>query len=66
MIFSIALLISLLLVKLLWGWAVPDIFPQAVEGGFITGSISWYTAFKISIIVAFIAAFASRALVRKE
>ena len=63
-IFSVALLISLLLVKLLWGWAVPDMFPQAVEGGFIAGSISWFTAFKISIIVAFVAAFASIALVR--
>ena len=63
-IFSVALLISLILVKLLWGWAVPDMFPQAVEGGFIAGSISWFTAFKISIIVAFIAAFASLALTR--
>jgi hypothetical protein len=63
-IFSVALLISLLLVKLLWGWAIPDIFPQAVEGGFIAGSISWFTAFKISIIVAFVAAFASIAVVR--
>ena len=63
-IFSVALLNSLILVKLLWGWAVPDMFPQAVEGGFIAGSISWFTAFKISIIVAFIAAFASLALTR--
>ena len=65
-IFSAALLISLLLVKLLWGWAVPDIFPQAVEGGFIAGSITWFTAFKISIIVAFVAAFASIAVVRDK
>ena len=63
-IFSVALLISLLLVKILWGWAIPDIFPQAVERDFIAGSISWFTAFKISIIVAFVAAFASIALIR--
>jgi len=44
--------IVLLLVKLLWVWTIPDIFPGAVSQGLIAGSISWYTAFKIAVFVA--------------
>jgi hypothetical protein len=50
--------IVLLLVKLLWAWTIPDIFPGAVEQGLIAGSISWYTAFKIAVFVAVLAGLA--------
>jgi hypothetical protein len=50
--------IVLLLVKLLWVWTIPDIFPGAVSQGLIAGSISWYTAFKIAVFVAVLAGLA--------
>lgn len=50
--------IVLLLVKLLWAWTIPDIFPGAVSEGLIAGSISWYTAFKIAVFVAVLAGLA--------
>ena len=50
--------IVLLLVKLLWAWTIPDIFPGAVSPGLIAGSISWYTAFKIAVFVAVLAGLA--------
>lgn len=50
--------IVLLLVKLLWAWTIPDIFPGAVSQGLIVGSISWYTAFKIAVFVAVLAGLA--------
>ena len=52
------LVIGLLLVKLLWGWTIPDLFPGAVEQGLIARSISWYTAFKVAIFVAVLAGLA--------
>jgi len=50
--------IVLLLVKLLWAWTIPDLFPGAVSQGLIAGSISWYTAFKIAVFVAVLAGLA--------
>jgi len=50
--------IVLLLVKLLWAWTIPDIFPGAVSQGLIAGSITWYTAFKIAVFVAVLAGLA--------
>ena len=51
-------LIVLLLVKLLWAWTIPDIFPGAVSQGLIARTISWYTAFKIAVFVAVLAGLA--------
>ena len=50
--------IVLLLVKLLWAWTIPDIFPGAVSQGLIARTISWYTAFKIAVFVAVLAGLA--------
>ena len=50
--------VALLLVKLLWAWTIPDLFPGAVSQGLIAGSISWYTAFKIAVFVAVLAGLA--------
>lgn len=51
-------IIVLLLVKLLWAWTIPDLFPGAVEQDLIAGSISWVTAFKIGVFVAVLAGLA--------
>ena len=41
-------LLALLLIKLLWGWTVPDLFPKAVEQGLVAETITWWTALKSS------------------
>jgi hypothetical protein len=46
------LLIGLLVIKFLWSWVVEDIFPGAVEQGLIAAKISWWTSFKIALILA--------------
>jgi uncharacterized membrane protein YfcA len=51
----IAVVVALLLIKLLWAWTVPDLFPGAVEQGLVAGSISWWTAFKLALFVGFLA-----------
>lgn len=51
-------IIVLLLVKLLWAWTIPDLFPGAVEQGLVARDISWITAFKIGVFVAVLAGLA--------
>jgi len=58
MIFVGVLVLALLLVKLLWAWTIPDLFPKAVEQGLVAGTISWLTALKIALFVALLAAIA--------
>lgn len=53
-----AFVLALCLLKLLWSWAIPDIFPGAVQQGLIARDLSWYTAFKLAIFVAVMAGFA--------
>jgi len=45
-------LVVLFVVKILWAWTIPDLFPGAVEQGLVAKSISWFTAFKLAIFVA--------------
>ena len=51
-------LVVLLIVKVLWAWTVPDLFPGAVSQGLVASDISWYTALKLAIFVAFLAGVA--------
>jgi hypothetical protein len=53
-----AFVVALLLLRWLWAWTVPDLFPGAVEQGLVAGSISWYTALKLAIFLAVLAGFA--------
>lgn len=43
---------ALLLLKLLWAWTIPDLFPGAVESGLIASQISWLTSFKVALFIA--------------
>jgi len=52
---AIVLVVALLLVKLLWAWTIPDLFPGAVAQGLVAGSISWFTSFKVALFVAVMA-----------
>ena len=53
-----AFIVALFLVKILWAWTIPDLFPGAVDQGLIAKEISWYTSFKVAIFVAALAAIA--------
>ncbi len=55
---AVAVVVMLLVVKLLWAWTIPDLFPGAVQQGLIAAKISWYTAFKVAIFVAVLAGLA--------
>ena len=50
--------IILFLVKILWAWTIPELFPGAVKQGLVAGSISWFTALKVAIFVALLAGVA--------
>ena len=51
-------ILALFLIKVVWAWTVPDLFPGAVEQGLIAGSLSWFTAFKLAIFVALLGGLA--------
>ena len=38
-----------LLIKLLWAWTIPDLFPGAVKEGLVASEISWLTSFKLAV-----------------
>jgi len=50
-----AFVITLLLVKLLWAWTTPDMFPGAVDEGLVAREISWFTSLKVAIFAAALA-----------
>jgi len=56
-----ALVVALLLVKALWAWTIPDLFPGAVEQGLVARSISWLTAFKVAIFFAVLTGMTAKA-----
>ena len=41
--------IAFLVIKLLWAWTIPDLFPGAVEQGLVAAEISWFTSFKLAL-----------------
>lgn len=55
---ALSLLVALLVLKILWAWTIPDLFPGAVEQGLIVKSISWLTSLKLAILVAVFAGIA--------
>lgn len=57
MIGIVAFFIILLLIKVLWSWTIPDLFPGAVEEGLIAESITWWTAAKLALLFAVVSAF---------
>lgn len=59
----LSLVVALFMVKILWAWTIPDLFPGAVEQGLIVKSITWLTSLKVAILVA---VFAGIAGVRKD
>ena len=58
MLGCVVFVVVLLLVKALWGWTIPDLFPGAVQQGLVAGSISWLTAGKVALLIAVLSGFA--------
>ncbi len=54
----LGIIFGLLIIKLMWSWVIPDIFPGAVKQGLIVKSISWYLAFKVALFVALLGGLA--------
>lgn len=48
---ALLLILFTYLVQWLWGWVVPDLFPSAVREGRLAGSLSWWTAFKVVVVL---------------
>ena len=57
-IIGLVFLVFLLLIKVLWAWTIPDLFPGAVEQGLVASDISWFTAPKLAIFIAMLAGIA--------
>ena len=38
-------------IKLLWAWTIPDLFPGAVEQGLVASEISWVTSLKLALFL---------------
>ena len=54
----IAFVVVLFLIKALWAWTVPDLFPGAVAQGLVAGSISWGAAAKLAVFAAILSGVA--------
>ena len=44
--------IMFFVIKLLWAWTIPDLFPGAVEQGLVAAEISWLTSLKLALFLA--------------
>jgi len=51
----IAFVVSIFVIKALWAWTMPDLFPGAVSQGLVAETISWGAAAKLAIFVAILA-----------
>jgi len=50
--------IGIFVIKILWAWTIPEIFPGAVEQGLIVKNIRWFSALKLSVLFSMIATVA--------
>lgn len=49
---AVTFLIGIVLIKVLWAWTVPDLFPAAVDQGLIARELTWLAAAKLAILIA--------------
>ena len=47
---------AVFLIKILWAWTIPDLFPGAVEQGLIAGEISWFASLKLALFLGILSA----------
>lgn len=53
---GVIFVLGIFLIKLFWMWTIPGLFPGAVASGAVAAKISWWTALKLSVLVALLAA----------
>ncbi|MCM2267507.1 MAG: hypothetical protein NDI60_06985 [Elusimicrobiales bacterium] len=53
---AVIFVLGIFLIKWFWMWTVPGLFPGAVAAGLVAAKISWWTALKLSVLVALLAA----------
>ncbi|MDT8286510.1 MAG: hypothetical protein RQ748_05315 [Elusimicrobiales bacterium] len=49
-------ILGIFLIKWFWMWTIPELFPGAVASGSVAAKISWWTALKLSVLAALLAA----------
>jgi hypothetical protein len=49
---GIAFGITVVVLKFVWAWVVPDLFPGAVTQGLINAELTWLAALKFAVLVA--------------
>ena len=49
----------LFMIRFMWGWVIPDLFPGAVTQGLVASAIGWGTSIKIALVVAVLSGFKS-------
>ena len=64
-VIAVVFVLVLLLIKLLWAWTIPDIFPGAVDDGLIVSSLSWFSALKVAIFIAVLAGIGRGSITNK-
>ncbi|MBM4037636.1 MAG: hypothetical protein FJ290_03900 [Planctomycetes bacterium] len=52
---AIAFVVFIFVIKALWAWTVPDLFPMAVEQRLVAPTISWGAAAKVAVFLAILA-----------
>jgi hypothetical protein len=50
----------LFMIRFMWGWVVPDLFPGAVAQGLVASAIGWGTSIKIALVFAVLSGFKTR------
>ena len=53
----LALPVILILLKLLWVFTIPEIFPGAVAQGLVVDTLSWTAAFKVAVFIFVVGLF---------
>jgi len=49
--------ISLVVLKFVWAWVVPDLFPGAVTQGLIIADLTWLASVKLAVLVSVLGGF---------
>ncbi len=46
---AVIFVLSILVLRWLWAWIIPDLFPEAVAQGLIVDTLSWTTSLKLAV-----------------
>ena len=49
--FAVTFAILVVVLKFVWAWVAPDLFPVAVAQGLISADLSWLAVLKLAVLV---------------